>query len=181
MIFTLAYAIVAGSSVPLRPHTSPEASRAERDMIAWAARLGRARIKPEDLEPLNESGLSLDTSHQPSVLVTQQQMRDLQRGSDNPWTQKATYSIRVNVDFDADGHPDVAQMVTNSRQSAVIISFGGPRPRPPMVAYRGDFVFGPGEEIVAAGRNRVMLNISELGFVLMLLHEGEPRIYRTGE
>src|SRR3546814_12002803 len=79
-----------------------------------------------------------------------------QATSKNAFLTKPRFSVSANVDFDGDGHIDTAQMVNNSRQGAVFVTFGGPNRRAPALAFKIDRPFTGGEEIHAAGRNRIL-------------------------
>src|SRR3546814_6110751 len=79
-----------------------------------------------------------------------------QATSKDAFLTKPRFSVSANVDFDGDGHIDTAQMVNNSRQGAVFVTFGGPNRRAPALAFKIDRPFTGGEEIRAAGRNRIL-------------------------
>src|SRR3546814_3755242 len=81
--------------------------------------------------------------------------------SKDAFVTKPRFSVSANVDLDGDGHIDTAQMVNNSRQGAVFVTFGGPNRRAPALAFKIDRPFTGGEDIRPAGRNRILLTIPQ--------------------
>src|SRR3546814_13252431 len=78
-------------------------------------------------------------------------------------------------------HSDTAQMVNNSRQGAVFVTFGGPNRRAPALAFKIDRPFTGGEEIRAAGRNRILLTIPDVSEHLLFMDRIGPKVINFGE
>lgn len=180
--FVSGISIAAILSVPAFAQSS-EAQRSvaalERSMQQAAARLGTARLDPKEARAPYQGNLNIDPAKDAWRPVTSEAMR--QATAQDPWLNKAKFSVAALVDFDGDGKMDTAQMVQNSRQSAVIVTFGGPARRPPVIAYKSDTLFGGGEEIRAAGRNRILLTIPDVSEQLLFMDRTGPKVISFGE
>src|SRR3546814_15718638 len=99
-----------------------------------------------------------------------------QATSKNAFLTKPRFSVSANVDFDGDGHIDTAQMVNNSRQGAVFVTFGGPNRRAPALAFKIDRPFTGGAEIRAAGRHRILLTLPDVSEHLIFMDRSGPKV-----
>lgn len=171
---------LAAATPALAQTGNPSQSAAEMDraMRAQAARLGSVAIDPSKTRPIYNGTLRIDPRTDPWRPVTNEGMHQTNQ---DPWTSKPTYSLRIAVDFDGDGNIDAAQAYNNSKQGAVIVTFGGPKPRAPLVVYKSDRQFHSGEEIVAAGRNRILVNVPDARSILLFMYRGQPRIMVYGD
>lgn len=172
-------AIAAASPVVAQ---SGEAQRSvaqmERAMQQSAARLGAARLDPKDAHAPYTGKNNIDPAKDAWRPISSDSMR--QATAHDAWLNKPRFSVTANVDFDGDGKMDTAQMVNNSRQAAVIVTFGGGR-RPPVVAFKMDGQFGGGEEIRPAGRNRILLTIPDASEQLMFMDRSGPKVISYGD
>src|SRR3546814_4204432 len=84
---------------------------------------------PAEARPPYQGKVNVDPSKDAWRPVTSEAMR--QATSKDAFLTKPRFSVSANVDFDGDGHIDTAQMVNNSRQGAVFVTFGGPNRRAP--------------------------------------------------
>jgi hypothetical protein len=150
----------------------------DRQVRESAARLGRVKINKLHLQPPYAGETDIDPDQDPWVPVTQAAMK---ASNVDPYTQKEAYSLTANSDFDGDGVADLAHMANNSRHGAVIVTFGGKPNHPPLVAFKSDERFLAGEEIFAAGKSRILLNIPGARQHLLLMQKGKPQIASYGE
>lgn len=184
IITILTAAVAMGLSAPVAAQTlSPQQSVVEQDrlMRANAVRLGNMRLDPAQAQAPYRGSINLDARKDPWRAVTSAQMVASVRAQNDPYLLKTGYSLRAMVDYDGDGVIDVAQAVNNSRQGAVMITFGGPKPRPPVIAFKMDSKFEAGEEIIAAGRNRVAVYIPDARSHLLFLDRTGPKVITFGE
>ena len=151
----------------------------ERAMQQTAARLGSARLNPAEAKAPYQGKVTVDPSKDAWRPVTSEAMR--QATSQDAWLTKPRFSVTASVDFDGDGHIDTAQMVNNSRQGAVFVTFGGPNRRAPALAFKIDRPFTGGEEIRAAGRNRILLTIPDVSEQLLFMDHSGPKVIKFGE
>jgi len=96
-----------------------------------------------------------------------------------PGEAKKTYSLSAQVDWNGDGVADVAYLATNRTQMAVLVRLGGNKGT--AVAYRSTGSWGAGEELVAAGKRRLILNVPESTTVVLSAESGRPMAYFTGD
>src|SRR3546814_18903884 len=101
-----------------------------------------------------------------------------QATSKDAFLTKPRFSVSANVDFDGDGHIDTSQMVNNSRQGAVFVTFGGPNRSAPAIAFKIDRPFTGGDEIPDDGRNRILLTPTDVSEPLLFMVRSEPTIGR---
>src|SRR3546814_19046962 len=106
------------------------------DVCSSDLRLGNARLNPAEARPPYQGKVNVDPSKDAWRPVTSEAMR--QATSKDAFLTKPRFSVSANVDFDGDGHIDTAQMVNNSRQGAVFVTFGGPNRRAPQLAFKID-------------------------------------------
>ena len=179
MITTILAFVATAASLQADEAANARAIVAEHDrqVRETAARLGRVKITKLHLQPPYLSETDIDPDQDPWVPVTQAAMK---ASNVDPFTQKEVYSLTANIDFDRDGVADLAQMANNSRQGAVIVTFGGKPDRPPLVAFESDERFLAGEEILPAGRHRVLLNIPGARQHLLVMNKREPRVASYG-
>ncbi|HEX8401973.1 MAG TPA: hypothetical protein VF628_09745 [Allosphingosinicella sp.] len=135
-------------------------------------------VDPAKTEAAYHGRLRLDLRRDPWVPVTQVETHRANKGS---MFEKPFYCLEARVDYDRDGHLDTAELVNNRRQAAVLVTFGGPRRRVPLVIYKVDERFQNGEEVRADGRHRVELNRPEIGTVTLLMQGGRPRAKFDGD
>src|SRR3546814_18495763 len=124
-MFILAVRLDAGAGPASAPAGDAKSSVApmERAMQQTAARLGNGRLNPAEARPPYQGKVNVDPSKNAWRPVTSEAMR--QATSKDAFLTKPRFSVSANVDFDGDGHIDTVQMVNNSRQDAVVVTFGG--------------------------------------------------------
>lgn len=179
--FILAVSLAAGAFPAFAQSSEAQRSVAqmERAMQQTAARLGTARLNPAEARGPYQGKLNVDPSKDAWRPVTSEAMR--QATAQDAWLTKPRFSVTASVDFDGDGHNDTAQMFNNSRQGAVLVTFGGPNRRAPVVAYKVDRPFTGGEEIRAAGRNRILVTIPDVSEQLLFMDRSGPKVISFGE
>lgn len=179
MIISAALGLLIAASPTLAQVMTPAQAIAahERSARATAQKLGSARINPRKLSPIYQGRLQIDARHDPWIPMTNKAMN---RTNTDQYTRKARYSLQVQVDFNGDGHADTAYIANNSRQAAVIVNLGG-QARRSIIAYKQDGTFIAGEEIFAAGRNRILVNVPGASQHLLLMANGQPRVVNYGE
>ena len=172
-------AAVALGLLAAAPSPASAAAPAETKCQARSpgASLRNELVDPRQTEAAYHGRLQLDPRRDLWSPVTQ---AETHRANKNSPFEKPFYCLRVRVDYDRDGHVDVAELVNNSRQGAVLVTFGGPLRRAPLVIYKRDEWFASGEEIKADGQHRVELNQPEVGVVTLLMQGGRPRAMYTG-
>jgi hypothetical protein len=144
-----------------------------------AVRVGTATIRRS--EPALQKGVpSLDERRHPWRPVTVQTMRSRNSEPCSMYKNKTFYSLDARVDYDADGHVDVVEMVENGRQAGIRVTWGGRTRRPATIIYKGTSPWS-GEEIFAAGRSRVMLERPELGIAVFFRQGGLDRAQWVGD
>lgn len=135
-------------------------------------------VSPAKTEAAYHDRLQLDPRRHPWVPITQVETH--QANKDSPF-EKPFYCLKARVDYNRDGYLDTAELVNNSRQGAVLVTFGGSRHRAPLVIYKRDERFQSGEEIRADGKYRVELNQPEIGTVTLLMQGSRPRAMYIGD
>ncbi len=179
---TLAISAVIGAllAIPAIAQTlTPAQAQAqqEQQLRSTAAQVGVMKIEPSWGRAPGEGVATIPESKDPWRAVTVQQMAAAVKG--DPYLMKRNYSLQVAVDFNADGKPDVARIVNNSRQGAVIVYLGGGGA--PVVAYKQNGQLLGGEEIVVAGKNRILLNVPGVNSHLLFMRGGKPQVITYGE
>lgn len=172
-------AATAGTAHAQAQSPQQSVTKLERSMRDMANRLGSEKLDPNQARPIYEGKLSVDPKKDPWRPVTSEWMA--QQTQHDPYLHKNSFSTRVAVDYNGDGHIDAAQMYQNSKQAAVIVTFGGPKPNPPAIVFKTDVKFGGGEEIVAAGRNRILLSIPDAAAYLLFMDRTGPKLISYGE
>lgn len=140
---------------------------------AQAQDLADERVTETQGAYLGEIG-TIDPAKDPWRVVTQEYMLE---NTGNPNYRPDSFSIAVQVDYDGDGTMDTARMYTNSKQSAIVVKYGGSGRNE--VVYKQDGLFSEGQQIFAAG-NRIALMTPDEGYVLMLRQQGKPVISLAG-
>lgn len=140
-----------------------------------AAEFSRMPLKANTTIP--NLGVPAAAGRDPWRPVTQAMMS---ANVDYPKIRGYVYAIEATVDFDGDNIPDVARLVNNSREGGVIVTFGDKR-KQPMVVFRSNRLFGSGEGLFAAGRNRLVVNIPEARQHVLYLQDGAPKVHTIGD
>lgn len=122
----------------------------------------------------NGSATKVDAAKDPWKLVTQQSML---ASTEDPYFRVPNYSLAVQLDFNGDGQQDVARMYNNSKQGAVVVTYGGSGKRE--IVYKTDRPFANAEQIFAAG-NRIVVNYPEVSAVVLVHENGKPQAYAIG-
>lgn len=152
----------------------------DRDHRRQAAILGRASFR--STEPALRSGLEmLDERSDPWRPLTSTAM--IERASAEQYStyaNKRSFNVSASVDYDGDGRSDLVEMVENSTQGGIRVTFGGDRARRAMIVFKMNRRWGQ-EEIYAAGRRRILIQKPELGYTLLLLRNGEHRAVYIGD
>lgn len=120
-------------------------------------------------------GRAVDAAKDPWKPLTWQQMA----AAEAPGEAKKSYSLSAQVDWNGDGIMDIAYMATNSTQAAVLVRLGGGKGV--AVAFRMEGVWASGEEIVAAGKRRLILNVPESTVAILTAESGRPLAYFSGD
>lgn len=120
------------------------------------------------------SSIRVNAAEDPWKLVTQQSML---ASTEDPYFRVPNYSLAVQVDFNNDGQQDVATMYNNSKQGAVVVTYGGSGKRE--IVYKTDRPFSNAEQIFAAG-NRIVVNYPEVSAVVLAQENGKPQAYAFG-
>lgn len=89
------------------------------------------------------------------------------------------YSLSTKVDYDGDGVQDVVYMAQNSAQVAVVVQLGNGKGK--VFAYRAKGQWGGGNEIMAAGKRRILINYPGSSIVVLSAESGRPAAYFYGE
>jgi len=96
-----------------------------------------------------------------------------------PGTAKKSYSLSASVDWNGDGVTDIAYLASNRTQIAVIVRLGANNGT--AIAFRTPGAWGAGEELVAAGRRRLILNTPESTVAILSAESGKPIAYFSGD
>ena len=104
--------------------------------------------------------------------VTQQQMAETSG-------ERRNFQMAIQVDYNGDGIPDRAYMANNSQQGAVIVELGGNKGR--VIAFKGIGPFKTGQELIAAGKRRIVLQFPESSHVVLTSEGGKPAVYYLGD
>lgn len=90
---------------------------------------------------------------------------------------KAQWRLVAQADYNGDRKPDVAQLFSNGRQTAVLVQLAGSTQ--PMIIYKADGVKA-GAEIRAAG-NRFLLSIPDTSPIVLFTQAGKPAVAYLGD
>ena len=88
-----------------------------------------------------------------------------------------TLSLSARVDWNGDGVPDVAYMANGQDEMAVIVQLGGNKGR--VFAMRWPGQWGGRQEIVAAGKRRIIVNMPEADRFTLSAESGKPLSYHS--
>ena len=169
----------------------------EKGYRQFAAKLGNTVLDANEAQRSDEKGrgaAGLNLKDHPWRLVTQETMDQARQ---DPWLAKESYSLTIAVDYDGDGHDDIAQMynsgqfiydpatpdVESDLYGGVIVHFGGPKAkdRTPQVAYVSDQGFLGAEEIYRSGDNRILLVFPDSRMILLFRDGRVPKAIVHGE
>lgn len=152
----------------------------DRSIRKEADNLGR-RVKIRESGPAMPTGVrNIDARRDPWVRLTEQEViRRNRRFPGDQYFSKSSYSLKASIDYDRDGHTDLAEMVENSSQGGIRVTYGGPKARPPTIIYKGTRWYD--QEILASGKHRIYLNKPDLGFTLFFREKGSDRAFYLGE
>lgn len=152
----------------------------DRSTRKMADDLGRRRTITKSGPAMPKSVRNIDPRRNPWVRLTEQEVRRRNRRyPTDQYYNKARYSLTASVDYDRDGHTDLAEMVENSSQGAIRVTYGGPKKRPPSIIFKGSRWYD--QEILASGRHRIYLNKPDLGFTVFFRGKGSDRAFYLGE
>ena len=144
------------------------APTALRDISFSAAEIGNEASQEQarfvaSLQPYGSRSLSsamaiptgtserIDPKTDPWKVVTQQ---DMAAATSIATDRVSDFNLSTRLDFDGDGQVDTVRMYNNSKQGAIVVSYGGRDTRE--VVYKQDVTFGDAQQIFAAG-NRIIL------------------------
>ena len=145
----------------------------QNEYLATAKNYTRAELDADNRISTGSS-IRVDAATDPWKLVTQQSML---ASTEDPYFRVPNYSLAVQVDFNNDGQQDVATMYNNSKQGAVVVTYGGSGKRE--IVYKTERTFSNAEQIFAAG-NRIVVNYPEVSAVVLVQEDGKPQAYAIG-
>lgn len=148
-----------------------QSNQAEADagLRQIAASVGNAKLTSRP-EPIYRGRTTVDPTRDPWIPITAQSMA---KSVEDPALRRSSYMLTAKVDYDGDGVMDTAVLANNSTQGAVVVRFGAPGKRP-MVVYKMDGRFTGAQEIVAAGRNRILLSFPGSSLAILSMEGGRP-------
>jgi len=166
-----------GDDAPAAAQTAEErriAQEMQAQFLASGPAYAKIALTAAMAEPVGGRE-NVDQRRDPWRPVTQQQML---AATQDPIFKVPNYSLQVQVDFNRDGQMDVARMYNNSRQGAIIVAYGGLNRSE--VIYKTNEPFSSGQQIIAAGRNKIVLNFPEARSVVLVQEGGAAKAYSIG-
>lgn len=179
MIWTMAIALMlAQASASDRPEPAePGGKQALYDNEAAAMAAGiHGDFSKEPGEALRARGKTLDARRFPWRTVTDQDMRN----RSGYWAPVGyRFHRAARADLDRDGKLDTVEMIENSRQQALRITYGGSK-KPQRIVAQAEGRWSD-QGIFTAGRNAVMINYPESRVYFLFQRGAEVRAKFIGD
>lgn len=153
----------------------PATAQTANSWLAQAAQRVGAMPRLEGKGEPAIRGQNVDAAKDPWQPMTWQRMA----AAAAPGTARKSYSLSAAVDWNGDGVTDIAYLASNRTQIAVIVRLGANKGT--AIAFRAPGAWGAGEELVAAGKRRLILNVPESAVAVLSAESGKPLAYFAGD
>lgn len=144
-----------------------------RGQIALAAKIAKQKFSSKDLAPTYAG--TIGPVNQKASPWIPARATDWSRQADGVF--KVNWALEAMADYDRDGKVDHAVIMTNGRQTAVMLHRSS-NPQP-MIIYKTDGI-AAGMEIFAAG-NRFYLSVPDVSPIALFLDKGKPAAAVLGD